>query len=121
MQSSWVDEPRAKRTFANVVPSGTELWMARGGVGRDVHHRADGGLGPHLPQFVGARRQNPDIRPYLDKYMRGSNGYDAVDRVKLTKLLWDSMGTEFAGRHELYEITPIACADGFLTAAPAAR
>ena len=36
--------------------------------------------------------------------MRGSNGYSAVDRVKLLKLLWDSMGTEFAGRHELYEI-----------------
>jgi 4-hydroxyphenylacetate 3-monooxygenase len=48
--------------------------------------------------------KNPDIRPYLDKYMRGSNGYAAVDRVKLLKLLWDSIGTEFGGRHELYEI-----------------
>ena len=48
--------------------------------------------------------KNPDIRPYLDKYMRGSNGYSAVDRVKLLKLLWDAVGTEFAGRHELYEI-----------------
>ena len=48
--------------------------------------------------------KNPAIRPYLDKYMRGSNGYDAVDRVKLLKLLWDSIGTEFGGRHELYEI-----------------
>jgi 4-hydroxyphenylacetate 3-monooxygenase len=26
-----------------------------------------------------------------------------VDRVKLLKLLWDAVGTEFAGRHELYE------------------
>jgi 4-hydroxyphenylacetate 3-monooxygenase len=48
--------------------------------------------------------KNPDIRPYLDKYMRGSNGYSAVDRVKLLKLLWDAVGTEFGGRHELYEI-----------------
>jgi 4-hydroxyphenylacetate 3-monooxygenase len=48
--------------------------------------------------------KNPEIRPYLDKYMRGSNGYSAVDRVKLLKLLWDAVGTEFAGRHELYEI-----------------
>src|SRR5262249_6018588 len=47
---------------------------------------------------------NPAIRPYLDKYMRGSNGYSAVDRVKLLKLMWDAVGTEFAGRHELYEI-----------------
>jgi 4-hydroxyphenylacetate 3-monooxygenase len=45
----------------------------------------------------------PEIRPYLDKYMRGSNGYEAVDRVKLMKLIWDSVGSEFGGRHELYE------------------
>ncbi len=48
--------------------------------------------------------KNPDIRPYIDKYMRGSNGYDAEGRVKLLKLLWDTIGTEFGGRHELYEI-----------------
>jgi aromatic ring hydroxylase len=48
--------------------------------------------------------KNPEIRPYIDKYMRGSNGYTAIDRAKLLKLLWDAVGTEFAGRHELYEI-----------------
>jgi aromatic ring hydroxylase len=47
--------------------------------------------------------RNPAIRPYLDKYVRGSNGYDAVSRVKLMKLLWDAIGSEFGGRHELYE------------------
>jgi 4-hydroxyphenylacetate 3-monooxygenase len=46
---------------------------------------------------------NPDIRGYLDRYLRGSNGVAAVDRVKLLKLLWDAIGTEFGGRHELYE------------------
>ncbi len=46
---------------------------------------------------------NPDVRPYLDKYLRGSDGVEAVDRVKLMKLLWDAVGTEFGGRHELYE------------------
>jgi 4-hydroxyphenylacetate 3-monooxygenase len=46
---------------------------------------------------------NPEIRPYLDKYVRGSNGIQAIDRVKLLKLLWDAVGSEFAGRHELYE------------------
>jgi len=45
----------------------------------------------------------PEVRKYLDQYVRGSNGYASVDRVKLMKLLWDSMGTEFGGRHELYE------------------
>ncbi len=47
---------------------------------------------------------NPAIRPYIDKYMRGSNGYTAEQRIKLMKLLWDCIGTEFGGRHELYEI-----------------
>jgi 4-hydroxyphenylacetate 3-monooxygenase len=47
--------------------------------------------------------RTPALRPYLDKYFRGSDGTGAVDRVKLMKLLWDAMGTEFGGRHELYE------------------
>ena len=47
--------------------------------------------------------KNPEIRKYLDQYVRGSNGYEAVDRVKLMKLMWDAIGTEFGGRHELYE------------------
>ncbi|WP_020660813.1 4-hydroxyphenylacetate 3-hydroxylase N-terminal domain-containing protein [Amycolatopsis benzoatilytica] len=46
---------------------------------------------------------NPEVRPYLDQYVRGSNGVEAIDRVKLLKLLWDAVGTEFGGRHELYE------------------
>jgi 4-hydroxyphenylacetate 3-monooxygenase len=45
----------------------------------------------------------PEIRKYLDQFVRGSNGYSALDRVKLMKLLWDAVGTEFGGRHELYE------------------
>ncbi len=45
----------------------------------------------------------PELRPYLDKYLRGSDGTDAVGRIKVMKLLWDAMGTEFGGRHELYE------------------
>jgi len=45
----------------------------------------------------------PELRPYLDQFVRGSNGYSAEDRVKLMKLMWDAIGTEFGGRHELYE------------------
>jgi 4-hydroxyphenylacetate 3-monooxygenase len=47
--------------------------------------------------------KTPELRPILDQYIRGSNGYDAVERVKLMKLTWDAIGTEFGGRHELYE------------------
>jgi 4-hydroxyphenylacetate 3-monooxygenase len=56
-------------------------------------------LNSHAVDFA-----SPDLRPYLDRYIRGSNGYSAVERVKLMKLLWDAIGTEFGGRHELYEI-----------------
>lgn len=48
--------------------------------------------------------QQPELRPYLDRYLRGSNGIGSVDRVKALKLLWDAIGTEFASRHELYEL-----------------
>jgi len=56
-------------------------------------------LNSHARDFA-----NADIRPYLERYLRGSNGYKAEERVKLMKLLWDCLGTEFGGRHELYEI-----------------
>jgi len=47
--------------------------------------------------------KTPELRPLLDQYVRGSNGYDSVERVKLMKLTWDAVGSEFGGRHELYE------------------
>ncbi len=47
--------------------------------------------------------QAPEIRAHLDQYVRGSNDYTAEQRVKLMKLLWDATGSEFGGRHELYE------------------
>jgi len=47
--------------------------------------------------------ESPEIRGYLDKYVRGSGGVDAQQRVKTLKLMWDAVGTEFGGRHELYE------------------
>jgi 4-hydroxyphenylacetate 3-monooxygenase len=34
--------------------------------------------------------KTPELRPYLDKYLRGSNNYDALERVKMLKLLWDA-------------------------------
>ncbi|SHF01516.1 4-hydroxyphenylacetate 3-monooxygenase oxygenase component [Lampropedia hyalina DSM 16112] len=48
--------------------------------------------------------ESDEVRPYLDRFVRGSNGIVALDRVKLLKLLWDAMGSEFGGRHELYEL-----------------
>jgi 4-hydroxyphenylacetate 3-monooxygenase len=47
--------------------------------------------------------QNEELRPLIDRFYRGSTG-DAHDRIKLFKLLWDAVGTEFGARHEWYEI-----------------
>ncbi len=48
--------------------------------------------------------KNPDIDKYLAKYVRGSNGIDYKARIKIMKLLWDAIGSEFGARHELYEM-----------------
>src|SRR5262245_59888489 len=47
--------------------------------------------------------QVPELRPYLDQFVRGSTGYSAEQRVKLMKLMWDAIGSECGRRHELYE------------------
>ena len=47
--------------------------------------------------------KNPTIDSYLARYVRGSYGIEYKDRIKVMKLLWDAIGTEFGGRHELYE------------------
>ena len=48
--------------------------------------------------------QNPMLDKYLSIYCRGSNDISHTERIKILKLLWDAIGTEFGGRHELYEI-----------------
>ncbi|MEM7095324.1 MAG: 4-hydroxyphenylacetate 3-hydroxylase N-terminal domain-containing protein [Actinomycetota bacterium] len=45
---------------------------------------------------------NPEMRAMIDRYFRGS-GVDAEERIKLFKLIWDALYSEFAGRHALYE------------------
>lgn len=44
----------------------------------------------------------PDLQRVLNQYFRGT-GLDAADRIKLFKLVWDALYSEFAGRHALYE------------------
>jgi aromatic ring hydroxylase len=46
---------------------------------------------------------NEELRPLIDRYYRGSQG-DAHDRVKLFKLIWDAVGSEFGSRHAWYEV-----------------
>ena len=47
--------------------------------------------------------KNAELRPLIDKLYRGSNGIEAEEKIKVIKLLWDAIGTEYGGRHELYE------------------
>jgi 4-hydroxyphenylacetate 3-monooxygenase len=47
--------------------------------------------------------KSPELRPLIDAFYRGSDGTDAEQRVKLFKLVWDAIGSEFGARHELYE------------------
>ena len=46
--------------------------------------------------------QSDELRPLIDRYYRGSTG-SAHDRIKLFKVLWDAVGSEFGSRHTLYE------------------
>lgn len=54
--------------------------------------------------------KEPQIRGYLDRYVRGTD-VDAIERVKTMKLLWETIGTEFGARHELYEINYLGSND----------
>ena len=63
-------------------------------------------LNSHADDF-----KNPHIQGYLATYLRGSNGKDAIERVKVMKMLWDAIGTEFGARHELYEINYLGSND----------
>ena len=57
----------------------------------------------YLPSSI-RDMNNPEIEKYLAKYVRGSNGMEFEERIKILKLMWDAIGSEFGGRHELYEI-----------------
>ncbi len=46
---------------------------------------------------------NPEIAADIERYIQ-SPGAPAKERVKLMKLVWDALGSEFAGRHAQYEM-----------------
>lgn len=45
---------------------------------------------------------HPEEGPLIERYVR-SPGHPAEERIKLYKLVWDAVGSEFASRHEHYE------------------
>jgi 4-hydroxyphenylacetate 3-monooxygenase len=46
---------------------------------------------------------NPEARADFERYVQ-SPGYPTAERVKLLKLVWDMVGSEFASRHQQYEM-----------------
>lgn len=47
--------------------------------------------------------ENPELRPYLDLYMRGK-GCDAEYKSRLFKLAWELIADAFGSRQEIYEL-----------------
>ncbi len=47
--------------------------------------------------------QNPEIARDLNRFVQ-SPGTPSVERTKVFKLAWDILGSEFAGRHQQYEL-----------------
>ncbi|HEY7465758.1 MAG TPA: 4-hydroxyphenylacetate 3-hydroxylase N-terminal domain-containing protein [Dehalococcoidia bacterium] len=45
---------------------------------------------------------NPEERPFIDRYVRGKPGVSAEERVRLFKLAWDVTGSGFAQRMQQY-------------------
>jgi 4-hydroxyphenylacetate 3-monooxygenase len=60
------------------------------------------GAGPfQMPADVSAL-SDPSLRETFDRYWSAGDA-SAVDRLKLMKLAWDYLGSDFAGRHTQYE------------------
>jgi 4-hydroxyphenylacetate 3-monooxygenase len=92
-----VARPGAAETFANMSLQ-SELYPK---VLTMVRELCGGGL-IQLPSSV-ADLQSEEVAASLEPYVQ-SPGVPAVDRVKLLKLTWDLVGSEFASRHVQYEM-----------------
>ena len=67
----------------------------------DIMRELCGGGLIQLPSSV-EDFKNPQIAADIERYIQ-SPQYSAQERVKLLKLAWDTIGSEFAGRHQQYE------------------
>jgi 4-hydroxyphenylacetate 3-monooxygenase len=66
-----------------------------------VRELAGGGL-LQVPSSVN-EFLNPEMRQDFERHLP-SAGSSTIERIKLMKLAWDMIGTEFAGRHQQYEL-----------------
>jgi len=89
--------PGRAECFANMTLQ-SEIYPKLLGMVRDL---AGGGL-INLPSSI-HDYSGPQTRADLDRYVQ-SPGYSSQERVRLLKLTWDMVGSEFAGRHLQYEM-----------------
>ncbi len=45
--------------------------------------------------------ENPELRPYIERYLGGAGGYDAEKRLRLMSTLHHIIASDFAGWHEV--------------------
>lgn len=92
-----VARPNPQALYANMTFQG------------DVHatmcHKIRDLCGGGLIQLPSSYRdfEAPEIAGAVHRYMQ-SPGFAAPERVKLLKLAWDAIGSEFGGRHQQYEM-----------------
>jgi len=62
-------------------------------------------IGSHnlLAAPTSAQLGDAGLRPLIDHYLRGANGWTAENRARLFRLAWDFAGSALAGRNLLYE------------------
>ena len=98
--------------MAQRLPSG--VWVS-GGHGLRAFHLQTGKVYSRFVEIVQtlaaggffyapseADLQSPELRPYIDRYVRGRAGVSAEERVALFKLAWDATGESFAQRMAQY-------------------
>jgi 4-hydroxyphenylacetate 3-monooxygenase len=68
---------------------------------RDIFERTLAGAPSYTVSSV-SDLETPELRSTIERYYRGT-GLSGPDRIKLFKLIWDALYSEFAGRHALYE------------------
>jgi len=62
-------------------------------------------IGSHnlLAAPTAAELADPQLRPLIDRYLRGANGVGAEERARIFRLAWDFVGSALANRNDLYE------------------
>jgi len=92
-----VARPNPQALYANMTLQG-DIYAA-------VCHKIRDLCGGGLIQLPSSYRDfgSPEIAGDIDRYMQ-SPGFPAPERVKLLKLVWDAIGSEFGGRHLQYEM-----------------